>query len=390
MPNPIAILTDMLVPCLEQGTFLKLTLSQAAANEEQLRNVYLRPVLIKQKPMLSFTYRYAKKDIVKNYAQPEALAEIERLATQLFAIATLFTAQNDCIFKKNKKGEWLLQKTQAASTTEQPSLQHNQSKHYLIPENAPFLQPLGIANKDGKIIANQYDKYKQINKYIEIIDSLLKDAELPNPFSVADMGCGKGYLTFALYFYLQQKYPQLSLDIKGIELRLELVDYCNKIAKELNYHHLQFIQKNIQDFSAEGLSMLIALHACDTATDLAIAQGIRLGAQWIITAPCCHRQIRREMHCQSDLQPILKHGILEERQAEIVTDGIRALLQESAGYKTRVFEFISNEHTAKNVMITAVRGLSSAPKSEALAQVAAIKQQFGIREHYLETLLKSE
>ena len=162
--------------------------------------------------------------------------------------------------------------------------------------------------------------------------------------------------------------------------------FCNSLAEELQYTGLHFIAEDINDYQPERLDMLIALHACDTATDLAIAKGIRGGAQIIIVAPCCHKQIRGQMSCQTTLQPILKHGILEERQAELLTDGIRSLLLEAHGYQARVFEFISTEHTAKNLMITGIkRGKASV---EALEKVQSIKQAYGIEFHYLEKLLE--
>jgi hypothetical protein len=204
------------------------------------------------------------------------------------------------------------------------------------------------------------------------------------------MGSGKGYLTFALYDYLSSVMG-LQPEITGIELRQNLVDFCNKNARLAGFSGLHFVATDINDFQPERLDMLIALHACDTATDLALAKGILAKVDTIVVAPCCHKQIRKAMDTQNELAPVLRYGILEERQAEILTDGIRALLLEANGYKTQVFEFISTEHTAKNVMITAV-GTNDDPRLKqqglnALEKVAALKAGFGIEEHYLEHLL---
>jgi hypothetical protein len=191
-----------------------------------------------------------------------------------------------------------------------------------------------------------------------------------------------------LYDFLENNLS-LAPQITGIELRPALVDFCNKTAEQVGFQNLNFIAQDIATYHPDRLDMLIALHACDTATDLALAVGIREKARIIVVAPCCHKQIRREMKAKNELAPLLQHGILEERQAEIVTDGIRALLLEANGYHTKVFEFISTEHTAKNVMITATmdgRRLNQR-RTEALAQVAALKTSFGIGEHWLEKLL---
>jgi hypothetical protein len=176
----------------------------------------------------------------------------------------------------------------------------------------------------------------------------------------------------------------LGVSMTGIELRSNLVEFCNDLANKSEYHQLEFLSKDIHDYHPEKINMLIALHACDIATDIAIAKGIQADAEIIVVAPCCHKQVRKAMKHENELSAVLKHGILEERQAELITDGIRALLLEAHGYQTKVFEFISTEHTSKNLMITAVK---SQPKEGALAQVKAIKEQFGIEFHYLEKLL---
>jgi len=201
---------------------------------------------------------------------------------------------------------------------------------------------------------------------------------------VIDMGSGKGYLTFALYEYLQQQNPKVK--VQGVELRQDLVDKCNAVAKKSGYKGLSFVQGSIEDAKVSKVDMVIALHACDIATDMAIAKGVKAGAKYIAVAPCCHKQIRKAMgKTKTVLQPLIAYGILKERQAEMVTDTIRALLLQSEGYKTNVFEFIDLEHTAKNVMITGV--LSGKKITKARREIADIKAEFGISEHYLETLL---
>lgn len=265
---------------------------------------------------------------------------------------------------------------------------HDRAKQRLLDPKSPWLHLLGITNVKGEVLSSSQDKWKQINKYLEIIDSLLREQPLPSGARIADMGSGKGYLTFALYDYLAN-HLKLEPHITGIELRPELVDFCRKMARQAGFENLNFVAKDIADFNEGLLDMLIALHACDTATDLALAAGIRQKARILVVAPCCHKQIRREMQPRNEMKPLLKHGILLERQAEMLTDGIRALLLEAEGYRTKVFEFVSTEHTAKNVMITATmeQRKMNQRSQEALQQIADLKTAFGIREHWLEKLL---
>lgn len=366
--------------------FVKITLSKTYPKSSNLRNIYIRKIEIKNTIYLSFTYHYTTKDIIKNYTLVAAQTRLDLYLGKDFLMATLLTTAFDLVLLYNKKRKTKLQKRKA-STTILPTLVHNKEKQYIIPKESLFLQHLGIANQE-KIRAAHQDKFRQINKYVEIMSGLLEQANLSAPLQIVDMGCGKGYLTFALHQYLQQQ--KIENKVVGIELRQYLVDFCNQKAKELGWANLSFEAKDIFDYDNEKVDILIALHACDIATDIAIAKGIKANAQLIVTAPCCHRQIRQQFNCDNSLKPILKNGILEERQAEIVTDGIRALLLEAFGYQTKVFEFISSEHTAKNLLITAVKkskNTTPIPNQEILQQVAAIKKDYGIKQHYLEGLI---
>lgn len=367
---------------IAQDTFIKLTLSKTR-RKEALKNVYVRLIELKNMPHLSFTYRYETKDEVKNYTQVEALSILEHLLQEKFQHAHLFTAQEQLALEISKKGKVRIRR-QKSENAKIPTRTHNQHKKRFVPANRPFLKELGISSSEGKVLKAAQGKYKQINKYVEILDGLLLQLNLPETFRIVDMGSGKGYLTFALYDYLENTLSK-PVDITGIELRQHLVELCNSVAQQLAFENLQFIAQDIQQFPAEAIDILIALHACDIATDIAIAKGIQSNAQLIVCAPCCHKQIRKAMACSTSLQAILKHGILEERQAELITDGIRALLLEAHGYSTKVFEFISNEHTSKNLMITAT--YTGKKSEDALTKVEAIKAQFGIEYHYLERLL---
>lgn len=375
-----------ILDCFEKDAFVKLTLSKPTDKGLGLTNIYGRLVDIKNEKMLSLTYRHPTKDITKNYEIGQGVGAIGAQLGNNFLNGDLFTTTETLSIQFNKK------RIPRLITTPSPlqistSTEHNKKKNRLIEANQHniYLREMGITGAEGQVLPTGQKKFKQINKYIEIIDSLLAQNPLSNGAHIVDMGSGKGYLSFALYDYLTQQLG-LNVTVTGIELRQNLVDFCNKLAEQSGFNNLHFFAQDINDYKAERLDMLIALHACDTATDLAIAKGVKNHASIIVVAPCCHKQIRQQMHCETDLQAILKHGILEERQAELITDGIRALLMESKGYKTKVFEFISTEHTSKNVMIV---GTQSKPNVEALSKVNAIKQTFGVQEHYLEKLLNS-
>jgi hypothetical protein len=370
----------------QAGHLLKCTLSKpAAAAPPDLKNIYIRPVTLKNGVKIAFNYRYKTRDEVKNYTLPEALDLLKNMLGTAFMNAELFTTERDFSLRFEKDGTASWSDKQPASTVA-PETAHDREKKRLLDPASPWLHTLGITSAKGEVLAAAQDKWRQINKYLEIIETLLRTHPLPADVQIADMGSGKGYLTFALYDFLTTRMnmrPQMT----GIELRPALVEFCNKTARESNFQGLNFLATDINDYHPERLDMLIALHACDTATDLALATGIRLKAQIIVAAPCCHKQIRRDMETRNEMAPLLRFGILEERQAEILTDGIRALLLEANGYRTNVFEFISSEHTAKNVMITAISDKKQKAKQPVLDKIAALKSGFGIREHYLEHLL---
>ncbi len=368
---------------LAAETFVKLTLSKPGGKDKSFTNVYARRIERKGEPVISFTLRYLTKDVVKNFPFSEAVAIVGLWLGNDFLNGDLYTTEGDFFIRYNKKRQpSLLVKPPRQQTP--PIGEHDKAKkRYLPAEGNLYLREMGIIGADGNVLPTGQRKFRQINKYIEIIDAQLQQASLPADAHIVDMGSGKGYLTFALYDYLTNQLG-MPVSITGVELRPALVDFCNALTAKAGFTRLHFVAQDINDYQPERINMLIALHACDTATDLAIAKGILAKAEVIVVAPCCHKQIRQQMQSTGALQPILRHGILEERQAELITDGIRALLMEAQGYKTKVFEFVSAEHTSKNLMITGIR---SKPKPDALGKVAAIKQQFGIKEHFLERLL---
>ncbi len=371
---------------IASDTFLKITLSKPREAGEALQNVYIRPIVLKNKPQLSFLFRNKTNDQTKNYTTEEGLLELESLLKNSFFFATLFTSKGDYFLQISKKGTGTLSKQKPSSTTS-PSLSHDRTKVKRATEKDYYLTLLGINDNEGVLIPSMADKYRQINKYLEIIEGLVQATTFPEHINIVDMGSGKGYLTFALYDYLKNKL-NLDVTVTGIELRPELVEYCTNAAKSCGFEALQFICKPIEAYSETKIDILIALHACDTATDDALYKGILSNSTLIICAPCCHKQIRQQVKGIEQESPLLKYGIFKERHFEMVTDTIRALILEEHQYQTKIFEFISNEHTRKNIMLVASKNTNTLDKNSSNHKIETLKKEYHITLHHLEKLLQ--
>ncbi|MFY0591187.1 class I SAM-dependent methyltransferase [Roseivirga sp.] len=371
---------------IDNDSFVRLTLSKPVDSAGTLKKVIISLAFIKREAHLSFVYRHKTNDVTKNFKIKEAFNSLKPLIENDFQIANLFTVKADFQYERNGSKSRLRSTKPSFKTT--PSRGHDKEKKHLI-QDTEYLKQLGVLDKNGRVLKDKGDKFKQINKFVEVIESLIKNSELnttDKPVKVVDMGSGKGYLTFALYDYLSTQL-KLPTTITGVEVRQDLIDKCNRIAKAVNFENLDFQLGYIADFSLDKTNILIALHACDTATDDAIAKGMAAEAELIICAPCCHKQVRKSMLVNDELDSVLQHGILKERQAEIVTDAIRALIMEANGYKTKVFEFISTEHTGKNLMIVGEKKKQNPNPQQYLGEVEKLKSQFGISHHYLESLI---
>lgn len=364
-----------------QSTLVKMTLSKPAQKHDELRNVYVKPVLIKEKRLFAFTYHYERRDEVKNYDATQMLDILREIIPNRFLNAVLFTVSEDVTLLVSGKGKATIQTKKVQECREQ-NLEHDKQKARLINPANPWWYQLGLTTREGKITADMQHKFKQIYKYAEIVESLIKPMKFDGTAHIADMGAGKGYLTFALYELLTQRL-NLDVDIKGVEIRPDLVLKINEIIKANNLKGLEFVESSIEAYRPEKLDVLIALHACNTATDA----GIKAGAELIVCAPCCHKQIRQEMERSGRFDAITRYGIFLERQAVMVTDTIRALILEYFGYKTQVMEFIEMEHTPKNVLLVGRKTSKSAKDPKILQQIADLKARYGIGQHYLEAAL---
>lgn len=372
---------------ITDGTFVRLTLSKPRQKTADLKKVYIKPAIIRKNLMLTFTLRHQTNDITKNFSIEDGLREIEKYQGNIFLIASQFNTDKDWLLKASNKGKFSLHSTPPTFTTA-PELKHDKQKNHLA-RGADYLTELGVTNSKGLVSRDMGDKFKQINKFVEIIAGLVEKADFldkKTPIKVTDMGAGKGYLTFAVYDYLVNK-MNLKAEVVGVEIRPDLIKLCNATAQKIAFQGLRFEEGYIGNYDLPKTDVLIALHACDTATDDAIQKGIEAGAELIICAPCCHKQVRKAMTHSETLESILNYGILKERQAEIVTDTIRALLLEVNGYKTKVFEFISTEHTGKNVMVIGTKHDRPVEKEKYQTEIQKLKKEFGIEKHYLETIL---
>ena len=375
---------EEIINAINGDIFVKITLSKPSKNSDGLRNIYIRLITIKDQQQLSFTYRYKTNDQVKNYSIEETKKKIQDLLNSSFKIATLFTLEEDYSLRISKKGKISIIKA-LPSFANRPPETHDKPKTKRA-ELGKYLNLLGITDEKGAVIPKMADKFKQINKYLEIVENLIKNADLPKTVNIVDMGSGKGYLTFALYDFLSNQ-KKMEIKVTGIEQRQELVDFCNKTAKECWFENLHFERNTIDGYKTNKIDILIALHACDTATDDALGKGIAAKATLIITAPCCHKQIRQQLKRSEQESPILKYGIFKERQYEMITDTIRALILEKHQYNAKVFEFISNEHTRKNVMLVGQKS-GKKPNEKAVSEkIETLKKKYNIEYHYLEKIL---
>lgn len=373
------------VEAIGQNTFVRMTLSKPRSKRDELRNVYVKPVLIKGNRLYAFTYRYERRDEVKNYDAGQLSDVLKEMLPSRFLNAVLFTVTEDLTLLITSKGKATLQSKKVQENREQ-NLEHDKQKNRLINPANPWWYQLGLTTREGKVTADMQHKFKQICKYVEIVESLLKPMRFEGKVNIADMGAGKGYLTFALHELLTQR-MNMEVDIKGVEIRPDLVQKINEIIRSSQLVGLEFVEGAINTFRPENLDVLIALHACNTATDDAIASGIKAGTQLILCAPCCHKQIRQEMERSGKVSPITQYGIFLERQAVMITDTIRALIMEYHGYKTQIMEFVEMEHTPKNILLVGRRVEKPIDRAAIASKISSLKQEYGIEQHYLETAL---
>ena len=338
--------------------FLQMTVS-APKQKRQETKVKIRPVLLKGEICFQEERFINNQVFHSNLSKEQLLARLEELSQQ-FCEFNWKSTKNVYMCFVSKKGKVTVKTKKNLNSEEIKSIEeftHNRKKKYLLPQDEPvdFLVELGIMTKDGKVRNQKYDKFRQINRFLEFVkditDQLPKDREI----TILDFGCGKSYLTFAIYYYLH-KMNGLDVRIIGLDLKKDVIARCNKLKDKLNYEKLTFLNGDIADYNEMSkVDMVVTLHACDTATDYALLKAVNWGAKVILSVPCCQHELNKQIKCDT-LQPVLKYGLLKERMSALITDGLRASPLEQQGYNVQILEFIDMEHTPKNILIRAIKG----------------------------------
>jgi len=324
-----------------------------------LTKASIRPILIQNQLHYQITTQVNTQSLHVNLTQTDLISHVIQLMNTGFKQAILYTQDSEYHVLTNNKGKITILKKPVSETLIENSntpLPHNRKKNYILQDGIPipFLIELGIMNTAGKVLAKKYDKFKQINRFLDMIQDCLPALDLTQRIHIVDFGCGKSYLTFALYHYLANIH-QLSLKVVGLDLKSEVIKDCSLLAQKLGFNDLSFFVNDIEHYhSEEPIDMVVVLHACNTATDAALEKAVQWKAKVILAVPCCQHELYNQIK-NNELYPLFKHGIIKERIAALTTDALRAQLLEILGYKTQILEFIDMEHTPKNLLIRAIR-----------------------------------
>lgn len=350
-----------------------------STDKSKMIKIKLRPVMIKEELYFQASEYIGEKVFHNNYLKEELLIKLPDWFDGLFKQAEINTKQGKATVLISKKGKTtILSKIgkKAANSNQsldkdgesgfgESSLLHNKKKNYILQEGTtlPFLIDLGVMTKEGMIIKAKSDKFKQINRFLEFIEDVLPYLDQERELTILDFGCGKSYLTFALYYYLKIL-KGYQINVIGLDLKSDVIRHCNLLSEKYGYDKLQFLEGDIASYhGSDRVDMVVTLHACDTATDYALSKAVAWGAQVILSVPCCQHELNYQIQSEV-LKPILKYGIVKERIAALVTDALRAELLETKGYKVQLLEFIDMEHTPKNILIRAVKRNSNNPTAE--------------------------
>lgn len=323
--------------------------------------VKIRPVLLKGELLFQETLYRGTQVFHKNYTGEELLPLLTEYMETLFRQAQMKGATQEATVLVSRKGKVSVKVKKlpgavSCAGRKEDSLSHNRTKQYILQEGQPvdFLVGLGVQMPDGRIARAKYDKFRQINRYLEYIEDVLDRLPMDRTIRIIDFGCGKSYLTFAMYYYLHQLQGR-DIRVTGLDLKEDVIRHCNQLAERLCYDRLHFEQGDIQSYAGEdAVDMVVSLHACDKATDYALEKAVKWGAGVIMAVPCCQHELNGQIHCDV-LQPVLQYGLIRERMSALITDAIRAGLLERQGYRVQILEFIDMEHTPKNLMIRAVK-----------------------------------
>ena len=350
-------ITQLLDICISDKLIDMVISGQKNKSEDKAVKVRIRPVILKNEIEYQVSEFVGRKVLHSNHSAADVKKKIIDYMTEDFkqaqinmtdAAATILSSKSKTLTCKYKK---------AGQLKVQRDLSHNRTKKYIIQEGKPvaFMIDLGVMGQDGKIIRTRYDKFRQINRFLEYIEDILPKLDKERELTIIDFGCGKSYLTFAMYYYLKEL-KGYNIRIIGLDLKADVIEHCNELRTRYGYDKLDFYVGDIATYKdVDKVDMVVTLHACDTATDYALAKAVKWGAEVILSVPCCQHEANRTI--KSDiLSPVMEYGILKERMAAIVTDAARAKLLRANGYDTQILEFIDMEHTPKNLLIRAVKG----------------------------------
>jgi len=346
--------------------------------------IKIRPVLVKDQLLFQETVSKDTRVYHTNYAKEVMLNKIEEYMKQEFKQLEGESITAHLVVLVSKKGKMTVKysakKKAVPESGIRPNLSHNRAKRYILEEGirVPFLMDLGVQTTEGKIVKAHYDKFKQINRYLEFVEDILPVFEKDKCIHIIDFGCGKSYLTFALYYYLHEL-KQYEVSITGLDLKKDVIAHCNALAEKYHYDNLRFLHGDIAKYDGSGdVDMVVTLHACDTATDYALKKAVDWNAKVIFSVPCCQHEVNKQIQ-NEQLADVLKYGLIKERISALLTDAIRANLLEEQGYETQIMEFITMEHTPKNILIRAVK-----KEKTGQSNVRKVTEFFGIEP----TLLK--
>lgn len=350
-------ITQLLDICISDKLIDMVISGQKNKSEDKAVKIRIRPVILKNEIEYQVSEFVGRKVLHSNHSAADVKKKIIDYMTEDFkqaqinmtdAAATILSSKSKTLTCKYKK---------AGQLKVQRDLSHNRTKKYIIQEGKPvaFMIDLGVMGQDGKIIRTRYDKFRQINRFLEYIEDILPKLDKERELTIIDFGCGKSYLTFAMYYYLNEL-KGYNIRIIGLDLKADVIEHCNELRTRYGYDKLDFYVGDIATYKdVDKVDMVVTLHACDIATDYALAKAVKWGAEVILSVPCCQHEANRTI--KSDiLSPVMDYGILKERMAAIVTDAARAKLLTANGYDTQILEFIDMEHTPKNLLIRAVKG----------------------------------
>ena len=352
----IALLRDTV-----DGELYQIILSNPREKDKAFK-IKIRPVMLKGSLLFQKTSYEGTKVFHDNLAGEEIIGQIEEMLTCSFKQCEIEHRRYRAIVLISKKGKITIKRKRTENTgaeseaSRKVQLSHNRVKKYILEDGipVPFLVDLGVQTNEGKIIRSRYDKFRQINRFLEFIEDILPTLSKERTVHIIDFGCGKSYLTFAMYYYLHDL-NGYDVEITGLDLKEDVITNCNRLSEKYGYDKLRFMKGDIAEYDGQNaVDMVVTLHACDTATDYALAKAVKWSSKVIMSVPCCQHEVNKQIH-NEELSSLLGYGIIRERMAALVTDAVRANLLEAAGYETSILEFIDMEHTPKNLLIRAIR-----------------------------------